>query len=72
MDYMYKYFCFMISDNFALVIGLGVGIPMFFIAILVVAVFVIYATRTRKKRRHYTAEDLDRYVLYLPKVFGIP
>ena len=52
-----------ISDNFALVIGLGVGIPLFFIAVLIVAIVIIYASRMKKRRHRYHAEEIDRWVL---------
>ncbi|KAL4229260.1 Mucin-4 [Mactra antiquata] len=47
------------SDNFGLVIGLGVGIPLFLIGALIVGVVIIYAIKSRRRRRYYT-EDMDR------------
>ena len=50
------------SDNFALVVGLGVGIPLFFIAVLIITIIIIYFIKMRKKNR-YNTEDVDRLVL---------
>ncbi|XP_053372780.1 uncharacterized protein LOC123559692 [Mercenaria mercenaria] len=47
------------SDNFPLVIGLGVGVPLFLITALIIAIIVIYALKNRRKKRYHT-EDFDR------------
>ncbi|XP_060592331.1 uncharacterized protein LOC132747038, partial [Ruditapes philippinarum] len=48
------------SDNFPLVIGLGVGVPLFLITALVIAIIIIYAVKNNKKKRYHTEEFNDR------------
>lgn len=55
------YFLLYFADNFALVIGLGVGIPLFFIAVLLAAIVIIYATKMKKRRHRYRTEEYDRW-----------
>jgi len=49
------------SDNFGLVIGLGVGIPLFLLAALIVAIVIVLWVRNKRKAR-YSYDD-DRYVV---------
>ncbi|XP_060592999.1 uncharacterized protein LOC132747595 [Ruditapes philippinarum] len=49
------------TDNFALVIGLGVGIPLFFIALLILAVCIVYVTKRKRSQRYgYRSSEFDR------------
>ena len=48
------------SDNFYLIIGLGIGIPVFFLTILIVAILFIYARKVRKRQQRHTSEEPDR------------
>ena len=49
-----------ISDNFAVILGLGVGIPVFFMAVLLIAIVIIYVVKVRKRYNRYIQDEPDR------------
>lgn len=44
-------------DNFELVIGLGVGVPLFFITLLVIAICIVLIAKKRRKYESSFSED---------------
>jgi hypothetical protein len=51
-----------ITDNLAVVIGLGVGIPLFFIAVLILVVCMVYIKRKQNQRYVHKSSGFNRYV----------
>ena len=49
------------DDNYALIIGLGVGIPLSLLALLLLSICcAIFFVRRRKRRRHTSNESWER------------
>ena len=50
-------YMFSVVDNFELIVGLGIGIPLFFITVGLIIVLCVYKCKKSKK---YMMDDLDR------------
>ena len=55
------------TETYKLIVGLGVGIPLFVIAVLVFVIICVYCRRKRYRKSSFSSDDddLDRWAFFV-------